>query len=61
MKKRELVKRLGSLGWSFDHHGGNHDIWTNGKICEAVPRHAEIGESLAKKILKKAELNPPER
>jgi mRNA interferase HicA len=59
MKRRELEKRLIIYGWRFDRHGGNHDIWTNGKIFESIPRHSEIDEYLAKKILKKALLNPP--
>jgi mRNA interferase HicA len=45
---------LQELGWWFSHHGGEHDRWTNGKEQESVPRHKEIGEYLAKKILKKA-------
>ena len=35
-------------------HGGSHDVWTNGQEEEPVPRHAEINENLARKILKKA-------
>lgn len=61
MKKREIEKKLSQLGWWFDRHGGNHDVWTNGIIHEFVPRHAEVGEMLAKKILKKASNNPPEQ
>ncbi len=59
MKKRDLVNKLKELGWRLDRQGGNHEVWTNGTICEFVPRHAEIGESLSKKILKKAKNNPP--
>ena len=59
MKKRELEKRLSQRGWWLDRHGSNHDVWTNGDVFESVPRHAEIGEGLSRKILKKAENNPP--
>lgn len=59
MKKRALEKKLRELGWYLDRQGGSHEIWTNGEIFESVPRHAEIGEGLARKILKKAENNPP--
>ncbi|MFI5334539.1 MAG: type II toxin-antitoxin system HicA family toxin [Chlamydiales bacterium] len=59
MKKIELEKRLRRLGWSFHRHGGNHDVWTNGIIHEFLPRHNEVKEGLARKILKKAENNPP--
>lgn len=61
MKKRELEKRLRELGWWFDRHGGNHDAWTNGKLFEFVPRHAEVKEGLARKILKKADNHPPDQ
>jgi hypothetical protein len=30
-------------------------VWTDGEWLEYVPRHAEINEYLARKILKKAE------
>jgi len=33
--------------------GGNHDIYTNGKDIEPIPRHKEIAESLAKTIIKR--------
>jgi mRNA interferase HicA len=59
MKKRDLEKQLREAGWRFARHGGNHDAWTNGELFEFVPRHAEIKEMLAKKILKKAKANPP--
>ena len=54
MKKRELEKLLRQLGWKFLRHGGKHDIWTNGKQEEAIPRHAEINERLARLILRRA-------
>lgn len=59
MKKRDLEARLKQLGWSFLRHGGNHDTWTNGEDIEQVPRHAEINELLAKKILRNAERKQP--
>lgn len=58
VKKRDLEKKLKALGWWFDKHGGDHDHWTNGKEFEPVPRHTEINENLAKKILKRARNNP---
>ncbi len=54
MKRRELESRLRALGWSFLRHGGSHDVWTDGQRLEYVPRHAEINENLARKILRKA-------
>lgn len=58
MKRRELERKLKEFGWWFHRHGGNHDIWTNGELTEAIPRHAEINEILAKKIVRKASQHP---
>jgi len=44
----------------FPRYRGDHDHWTNGKIFESVPRHAEINENLARKILRTAKNNPPQ-
>lgn len=54
MKYRDLVKRLKSFGWFLKRQGGRHEIWSNGEVDEPVPRHKEINELLAKKILKTA-------
>lgn len=53
MKRRDLVKLLEDNGWHFKRSGGNHDLYTNGKQIEPIPRHSEIKEKLAKKIIKK--------
>ena len=54
MKKRDLEKSLRLLGWTFLRHGKRHDVWTNGEREEAIPRHSEINEILAKAILRRA-------
>jgi mRNA interferase HicA len=54
MKKRELERELKSLGWWMQRQGSKHEIWTNGSEEEAVPRHREIAETLARKIIKTA-------
>ncbi len=54
LKKRDLEKRLRKIGWWFLRHGANHDTWTNGRDIEQIPRHSEINENLARKILKNA-------
>jgi mRNA interferase HicA len=59
MKKVDIENQLSKLGWKFLRHGGNHDIWTNGKIKESIPRHREVNEYTAKKILRTARVNPP--
>jgi predicted RNA binding protein YcfA (HicA-like mRNA interferase family) len=53
MKRRDLIKRLESKGWYLKRHGGNHDIYTDGKNCEPVSRQAEIDEVLAQRIIKR--------
>lgn len=52
MKRRDLERELRQAGWWLSWHGGKHDIWTNGEEQEAVPRHNEINEYTAKKIIK---------
>ncbi len=54
VKRRELERKLKEAGWFFLRHGGRHDVWTNGTQEEPIPRHSEINETLARKILKKA-------
>lgn len=59
MKRRDLEQQLKELGWRFKRHGKCHDVWINGKgDMESVPRHTEIKEILAEKILKNARLSP---
>jgi len=53
MKRRELIKKLLDVGFVFDRHGGNHDIYKRGDDEEMVPRHREINDNLAKSIIRK--------
>lgn len=53
MKQRALIKQLEELGFKFDRHGGNHDIYVRDNDIEKIPRHKEINEILAKAILRK--------
>ena len=53
MKQRDLIKKLKSAGFKFERHGADHDIYKRGSDEEQIPRHKEINEILAKKILKK--------
>ncbi|MEK7360041.1 MAG: type II toxin-antitoxin system HicA family toxin [Planctomycetota bacterium] len=54
MKRRDLERRLRITGYYLKREGASHSLWTNPKngSTEAVPRHTEIKEPLAKKILK---------
>jgi len=54
VKRRDLEKQLTDCGWRFVRHGGNHDVWSNGETEEAIPRHREINERLARAILRRA-------
>jgi mRNA interferase HicA len=58
MKKGELQRRLRDLGWWLERQGGRHEVWTNGEATEAVPRHNEIDEHIARSILRRAQANP---
>jgi predicted RNA binding protein YcfA (HicA-like mRNA interferase family) len=54
VKRFELLKIINEKGAVFLRHGGNHDIYVqpgNGNT-EPVPRHNEIKEFMAKKIIK---------
>ena len=53
LKRKILIKKLESVGFRFERHGGNHDIYVCGENREEIPRHKEINERLARAILKK--------
>lgn len=53
MKRRDLIKIFEENGWYLKHHGNEHDIYTDGKHSEPIPRHREIDEKLAKALIKK--------
>ena len=58
MKRRDLERALRQLGWTCLRHGGKHDVWTDGKREEPIPRHTEIHEKLAQAILRRAKGTP---
>ena len=52
MKRTELLRHLRRHGCVLKREGRSHSLWTNpatGEI-EAVPRHVEIANKLARKI-----------
>lgn len=53
MKRRDLIKLLEKNGWWLDRNGGGHDIYTDGKTKESIPRHTEVKENLAKSIIRR--------
>ena len=48
-----MIKKLEKNGWWLKRTGGNHDIYTDGKNLEPIPRHKEINEDLAKAVIKR--------
>ncbi|MCL5738347.1 MAG: type II toxin-antitoxin system HicA family toxin [Bacteroidetes bacterium] len=54
MKRRDLERKLRIAGCYLKREGSSHSLWINPKtgVTEAIPRHTQIKEPLAKKILK---------
>jgi len=54
MKRTVLLRRLRRAGCVLKREGAAHSLWMNPRsgAVEAVPRHAEIAERLANKILR---------
>ena len=55
MKRKRLETRLRIAGCYLKREGSSHSLWINPNtgVTEAIPRHTEIKEPLAKKILKR--------
>lgn len=56
MKRKDLIKLFEKNGWKLLREGGNHSVYTNGTENEAIPRHSEVNERLAKALIKKHNL-----
>ncbi|MFU8884474.1 MAG: type II toxin-antitoxin system HicA family toxin [Cyanobacteriota bacterium] len=54
MKRTDLIKDLEQAGCVLLRHGGRHDIFHQPRTgrTQPVPRHREINEILARKILR---------
>jgi hypothetical protein len=52
MKRGSLLKHLRKHGCCLKREGRSHSLWTNPRTgeTEAVPRHSEVAERLARKI-----------
>jgi len=52
MKREALLKALRKSGCFLKREGSSHSLWCNPQTghIEAVPRHTEIPERLARKI-----------
>jgi len=55
-RRKDLISEMVDSGAEFVREGGSHTIFRNGRTGSLipVPRHAEIGESLARKIVRDA-------
>jgi len=55
MNRLDLVRTIEKGGAVFIRHGSDHDWYKNPNtgICESVPRHREIKNPLARKIIKR--------
>ncbi len=54
MKRKDLIDKIERLGCVLIRHGNKHDLYHNPKtgMTQPIPRHREINEFLAKKILR---------
>jgi len=52
MKRESLLRHLRRHGCYLKREGAAHSLWSNPKTgqVEAVPRHTEVSNQLAKKI-----------
>jgi len=55
MKREDLLRHLRIHGCYLKREGGAHSIWVNpaNGLMQAVPRHTEVAEMLAKSICKR--------
>lgn len=53
MKRTDLIRLLVKNGWYLKRNGADHDVYTNGTATEAIPRHNEVKENLAKAIIRR--------
>jgi predicted RNA binding protein YcfA (HicA-like mRNA interferase family) len=62
MKRRDIVHHLETAGWRFLREGSKHTVYYNenatapAQMLIEVPRHRELKERMAEKILKQAGL-----
>jgi hypothetical protein len=57
VKRKDLERQLRRAGCVLKREGAFHSLWVNPRtgVMEAVPRHLEIKELLARKILRSLE------
>ena len=62
MKRVDLIRAIEAIGCELVRHGGKHDWYRNltTGVSQPVPRHREIKERLARRIVKMLGNPPPE-
>lgn len=62
MKRVVLLRRIADEGAVFVRHGADHDVYRNviTGVMESIPRHREISERLAIKIIRRLSAPSPE-
>lgn len=61
MKRRELIRHLAGHGCRLLREGARHSVWVNPNTGhkEAVPRHSEVDDFLARKICRTLSVPDP--
>ncbi len=61
MKQRQLLRHLRKHGCYLKRQGKEHELWINPRTgwLEAVPRHAELANALARKICRSLSIPEP--
>jgi mRNA interferase HicA len=54
VKRVDLIKAIKKIGCELVRHGGRHDWFRNPRtsVAQPVPRHREIKEVMARRILR---------
>ncbi len=63
MKRYALLKHLRRYGCYLKREGSEHSLWANpvNGAIEAVPRHVEISDKLARMICKRLDISDIKR
>ena len=61
MKRSRLLRHLRKHGCHLKREGSAHSLWTNPRtgVVEAIPRHVEIPDMLARKICRRLSVSDP--
>jgi mRNA interferase HicA len=53
LKRKDLIKKFKAKGWYTLRNKGSHEVITDGTHTEAIPRHSEINEQLARALIRR--------